>query len=204
MNKKLILASQSARRKKILTDLGLVFTCSAPTAPEVCAHQRPSAVVQQLAYNKAQEIACMHTTGIIIGADTIVVCNGERIGKPTSLSDAQRILRKITTYPHYVYSGVAVIDLYSNTTHIAHDKTKVIMRCMTHKEIMHYAKQHLDKAGGYAIQEDGDVLVKKIVGEYYTVVGLPLEQTIRILTQCGIPINAKKVALLQRHSHAGT
>lgn len=203
MNKKIILASQSARRKKIFADLGLPFTCIVPTAPEVCTKQKPFAIVQQLAYNKAREIARtahVDKRSVILGADTIVVCKGEIIGKPTSHRDAQRILKKITTYPHYVYSGIAVIDTHSNTTYKAYDRTKVIMRSMTHAEMQKYSKQHLDKAGAYAIQDDGDALVEKIVGEYYTVVGLPLEKTVQLLRQCGITINKEKYKGLQEFS----
>jgi len=192
MNKKLILASQSARRKKMLRDCGFVFTCRTPTAPEVCTKKRPSAIVQQLAYNKAAEIAYAPRTdrhSVVLGADTIVVCRGEIIGKPTSHRDAQRILKKITASPHYVYSGIAVIDTSTNTVYKTYDRTKVIMRRMSRKKIAEYAKQHLDKAGGYAIQEDGDMLVKKIVGDYYTVVGLPLKKTIDVLTHCVLTIN---------------
>ncbi|MFC1512683.1 Maf family protein [bacterium] len=188
MRRKLILASQSARRKKILTSLGLEYKVIVPVNPETHNKKKPSAIVKDLALGKAMEVKDKIKDGVILAADTFVYAKGEIIGKPKSKKDAKRILKRITSFIHCVYTGIAVIDTYSNKVYVDYEKTPVKMRKMSDEEINDLSKKHLDKAGAYAIQEKDDAMVEYIKGDYYNVVGLPVKKTIKLLKKCGIKL----------------
>jgi len=174
------LASQSPRRKILLQQLGLKFTTlSFEMKEEIVVNESPLKTVKRLAIEKMRMAETIKNNGIIITADTIVVLNGEIIGKPKSKKDAQNILEKLSANNHYVYTGFAIKNCITKNEIVNYEKTKVGFRKLSTKEIKDYisAGSPMDKAGAYGIQDDfGAVFVSKINGCYYNVVGLPLSK----------------------------
>ena len=170
----LILASQSPRRREIMTGMGLTYQTEVCTEPE----QTPPGLsipetVMHLAKQKADFALCFHPEACVIGADTIVVLDNEIIGKPASPEDAVRTLRRMQGRQHTVFTGLAVLKKeYSDIRYVS---TKVRFRPMTEKEIRWYVStgDPLDKAGSYGAQGLGSVFVDSIEGNYFNVVGLP-------------------------------
>ncbi len=182
----IILASGSPRRIQLLKEWGLTFTVRPSGADEGTPLVRPSAIVRSLALRKARSVAKEAGEGVVIGADTIVVLNGEIIGKPEHKADALRILRKLNGSWHRVYTGIAVIDAATGKTRIAHDVSRVKMRRFTEQGLRSLAGRHMDKAGAYAVQEKDDAFVERIEGDYFNVVGLPFGTLRRLLPSFNI------------------
>lgn len=169
----LILASQSPRRRDIMRYIGLAFQTEVCTEPE----QIPDGLsipetVMHLAKQKASFALRLHPDACVIGADTIVVLDGEILGKPSSPGDAASTLRRLQGRTHTVYTGIAILK--AGYCDVRYDATRVRFRPMTEKEIRWYVStgEPLDKAGSYGIQGSGSVFVESIEGNYYTVVGL--------------------------------
>jgi len=183
MNSKLILASGSPRRKKLLEQIGLTFEVRASNIKEKITKKLPAEIVEDLALKKALDIADNNRNAIIIGADTIVYFNQMILGKPTDHQQAKRMLQMLSNQTHSVYTGVAFVK-NSDTGNILKKhtfsvQTKVTFDTLDTKEIERYidSGSPMDKAGAYGIQDDwGAVFVKKIDGDYYNVVGLPLNR----------------------------
>lgn len=206
MNKgmeRIILASASPRRKEILHQVGIKFEVLASDKEEVITGSNPIEVVKNLASMKANDISSrVSEPAIIIGADTIVVHNNTIMGKPKDEKDAKRMLREIQNDTHQVYTGVSII-LKRNSNNKNSDKqnefsgdkeilfaaeTNVTIHSMSEEQIDHYitSKEPLDKAGAYAIQGKFAVYVKKIDGDYYNVVGLPIAKVYQVLCREGV------------------
>ena len=170
----IILASNSPRRKELLKKL-CNFKVIVSGADENISEQPPEEFCKTLAYLKAQSVAKDNYNSLVIGADTIVVCNDKIIGKPKDEQDNIKILQMLSNNPHYVYTGYALI--YKDKSIIGVDKTKVVFNKLSLEQIVSYAKSGLglDKAGGYGIQ-DNDIFVKEIIGSFDNVVGLPTEK----------------------------
>ncbi|MEN3014032.1 MAG: nucleoside triphosphate pyrophosphatase [Endomicrobiia bacterium] len=174
---KLVLASSSQRRKEILSLLGFNFSIDKHkfNEPKVRFHNSPSKFVEKIAVEKAKSVAKFYKDKIIIAADTIVVLNGkEIIGKPQDELDAQNILRKLSGTKHEVLSGLCLIYPKKKLLLSGVEKSIVFTRKLSETEIRKISKKHLDKAGAYAVQEKKDRFVKKIIGDYYNVVGFPV------------------------------
>jgi len=186
---KIILASGSPRRKEILKNAGFKFSVVVPDVSEkISGCLRPSAVVKTLALKKAEYVknnisGCMPVKNglIIVGADTIVVLKGRIIGKPRDVPHAKKILKNLSGSRHYVYTGVAVIDAFNKNTLVDYEKTAVIFKKLSDEDIEKAHRGHLDKAGAYSIQEENDMFVKRIDGDYLNVVGFPLEKFKKML-----------------------
>ncbi len=174
----LYLASQSPRRKILLKQIGLTFkTFSFEVDEKIFSNESPIKTVKRLALQKMRRAETIKQDGVIITADTIVVLNGEIIGKPKSKKDAERTLTKLSNNKHFVYTGFVVKNTISNKEIVNYEKTEVTFRELTKKEIRDYINSGspMDKAGAYGIQDDfGAVFVSKINGCYNNVVGLPL------------------------------
>lgn len=174
----IFLASKSPRRKKLLHQLNLKFkVLSVEIDENRKGNELPGKMVKRLAVEKLDASKHMVDTGIIITADTIVVLNGEILGKPESKSDAVKMLKKLSGKTHTVYTGFALHNTESDKTIIDFEKTYVTFRKLGTNEISDYINtgSPMDKAGAYGIQDDfGAVFVKKISGDYYNVVGLPI------------------------------
>lgn len=180
--KKIILASASPRRKQLLEQAQLKFSISTSTVDEnVDETLLPKQVVEQLALRKANDVSLDHEDCVVIGADTIVSINGTILGKPKDETDATEMLRLLSGDDHEVYTGVAIIS--KEKTIVFHEKTLVSFWELTEAEIAEYLAtgEPFDKAGSYGIQGIGALLVKKIYGCYFNVVGLPLARTVREL-----------------------
>jgi septum formation protein len=188
MMNKLILASTSPRRRRMLKEFKIKFTLFAPNADEGKIQRgikssNPCVIAQAIAYEKAKSALKKFKNGMILGADTIVVLGGEIIGKPKSQKDAERILGKLSGSTHRVITAIAFIDAETQKTLITHDISHVTFDKMSLKKIRSYitANHVLDKAGAYAIQDGADPFIRRIKGSYYNVVGLPIEKVKYIL-----------------------
>ena len=179
----LYLASQSPRRAALINLLGVKRIEIRPSLIEEVFDysESPEAIVQDLAFQKARASLATLTKkdapGVILGADTIVYLGEKILGKPLDEVDATRMLRSLSNNTHTVFTGVALIDIKTKKSLTFVEQTNVTFRQLTEGEIAAYIAtgSPMDKAGAYGIQEDhGAVFVKRIVGDYYNVVGLPL------------------------------
>ncbi len=174
----IFLASGSPRRKKLLHQLNLKFEVLPVDIDESRkGSETPVKMVKRLAVEKLSRARKQVDTGIIISADTIVVLDAEILGKPRTEAEAKKMLRKLSGKTHIVYTGFAVHNSVNDKTITDYEKTLVTFRKLGEKEIDNYIKtgSPMDKAGAYGIQDDfGAVFVKKINGDYYNVVGLPI------------------------------
>ncbi len=192
-----ILASSSPRRRDILNQIGIEFkVVESNIDEEVSEKCSPEKYVELLAERKAEvvfnNISEEEEEVIVIGADTIVVYNDEILGKPNDKKDAFNTLRTLQGDKHSVYTGISVF--YKNNDGIIKktdsDKTDVYMLPLTDGEILHYieSEEPLDKAGSYAVQGKGSVIIEKIDGDFYTVVGLSPSKLYKIFNSMGIKI----------------
>ena len=173
----LVLASQSPRRKELLEVLGIPFSVVVSTADEtVRSGESPEAYVARVARAKGQEVASRMSNSIVLSADTVVMIDGEILGKPSDRNDAIRMLEKLSGREHAVFTAVCVIDQTSGRMREALDQTRVWFRPMTRAQIVDYVDREnvMDKAGAYAIQGFASVYITKIEGSYSNVMGLPL------------------------------
>lgn len=189
----IILASQSPRRRELLQQIGLEFTVIASHIDESkLAIDSPSELAMALAYQKGQAIADQFkdSNSLIISADTLVVCEGKILNKPSSDADAYEKLSLLNGKFHEVLTGLCVIDLPVNTSYCDYESTRVYFRNLNEQEIRAYvAKQEgRDKAGAYGIQGLGALLIDRIEGSYSNVVGLPLTNLYLLLRKCGLDI----------------
>ncbi len=174
----IILASKSPRRKKLLKQIGLNFrTIKIDVNETFNPSEKPFRIAKKLSLQKMNVAKNKVNNSLIITADTIVVLDGEILGKPKGETDAARMLKKLSGNKHYVYTGFSVLNQQKNILITDYEKTCVKFRELGETEIIEYVKggSPLDKAGAYGIQDDyGAVFVQKISGCYYNVVGLPL------------------------------
>ena len=190
--RKIILASASPRRKELLTKLiGNDFTViESPYEEDNGLDMKPVDLVLYHSLQKGKYVAEEAGSGIIISADTIVVLENEILGKPINEEDAKLMLKKISDQWVDVITGIAVIDKDNSKTFQDHEITKVKIKDMTDEEIDGYVAsgEPIDKAGAFGAQEKGSVLVKKIDGCFFNVVGLPLYKLNNILKEVGINV----------------
>jgi len=175
----LILASASPRRAELLQLLKLKFRVVPSTTTEVLDEQlSPFEVCQLNARRKARAVAKKNPDALVLGADTLVFLDGEIMGKPASRADAERMLTRLQGRTHQVVTGISLIHLRAHRERIFAVSTDVIFHPLDAGQIRDYlAKVNpLDKAGAYAIQEHGDLIISEISGSYSNVVGLPVER----------------------------
>ena len=187
----LILASASPRRAELLRQLGLEFEVIPSQVEEVHSNDLSAGEVAQInAYRKARAISKKHPDAITLGVDTVVTFGGRIFGKPANLEEAEEMLLTMSGQLHQVVTGVCLIHLRAHRQRIFFEQTDVTFRPMTLAQIRHYHSQvtPLDKAGGYGIQEKGDVLVESLSGSFTNVIGLPLERLETELAAFGLPL----------------
>lgn len=235
----LVLASSSPRRQELIRFLNLPVVVQSSEADETVPEEwNPARIVEELSLRKARAVAETLTKeasgrSVIIGSDTIVVLDGQVLGKPADAEDAKRMLRMLQGRGHVVYSGVACLKAgpgwkeptstgsasgsalmsgklgdhghYHVTSEspngdaeiiIGHTASKVIFRPMDDEEIAAYVEsgEPLDKAGAYGVQGFGALFIEKIEGDFYSVMGLPLNLLYLMLLKCGIsPLGKKDV-----------
>lgn len=174
---KLVLASSSPRRKDILENAGYTFEVVKPEVDENLKIKLPPIdLVMKLALLKANNVFEKDNDAVVIGADTIVCIDGKNIGKPDSIEQARSLLRQLSGRLHRVYTGVAIVSKDRQETFFV--QAKVNFMKLDEELINRYieTEEPFGKAGGYAIQGKGRILVENIDGDYYGVVGLPISQ----------------------------
>jgi septum formation protein len=189
-NTHLVLASGSPRRKDLLAGLKLRFEVVPSEIDESLMNgEQPADHVRRLALEKASEVAVRFPDKWTLGADTIVVINGEILGKPADEDEARRMLSKLAGRTHEVHTGYAlVLNGHPELRRIRSVLSRVYIRELSPTEIADYVRtgEPMDKAGAYAIQGIGSGIVERIQGSYTNVVGLPLCEVAKDLQELGI------------------
>jgi len=190
--RKIILASASPQRKKLLALAGFKFRVIPSRVEE--AHQITTtcaALVKHNALIKAEDVASRLKEGLVIGSDTVVFDGKKRIiGKPKNLAAAKAILKDFFKNPHWVYTGVAIIDIKTGRRLIDYEKTKVFMTPLADEEIRAYHEKTppMDKAGGFDIEGRGSLFIHRIEGCYTNVIGLPMAKLRLMLKEFGVSV----------------
>ncbi len=185
---KLILASSSPRRAWLLRQVGIPFRTMEVNVEEGFSEERsPADYVLTLAERKALSAASKLREGIVLGADTIVLFQGEIMGKPKDAQQAKEMLSRLSGHTHQVYTGLALIDVGKGRTVTGYEVTRVRFRPLSAEFINSYVGtgEPLDKAGAYGVQKKGALLVERVEGCFYNVVGLPLSKLLTLLQELG-------------------
>ena len=187
----LVLASASPRRRQILSEAGLSFDVQPSTIEERARAGEPAeALVERLAREKAIDVAGELAQGParpVLGADTVVVLDGEVLGKPRDEAHAVEMLSRLVGRPHRVMTGIALAWTDGRSVESRVVTSEVEMRSATRQELIEYVAlgESLDKAGGYALQGGAIQFVTRVVGSRSNVIGLPREETLALLERSG-------------------
>lgn len=204
----IILASASPRRAKILRQIGIEFFVFPSNIPEELhlqngIHRSSAVAARELALSKARHIAGVLQAGgspllpgnftsddLVLGADTIVVTKDKILGKPSGPDEAIAMLEELSGKTHTVITGIALVTVSGKNSRVMHDETAVEFRRLTETEIRAYVAtgEPMDKAGAYGIQGKGALLVQRINGCYFNVVGLPVSKLSQLLEEFGLNI----------------
>jgi len=191
--KTIILASASPRRKEILEKTGLKFrTDESDYEEKMVPGLKPHELAVLFSRKKARAVARRYRDAIIIAADTVVVLRGSLFGKPRDVEEARKMLKALSGKSHYVITGFTIIDTEIKKELSRSIETKVFFKRLSAVEIEAYIKsgEPLDKAGAYGIQGLGALIVKKIEGDFFNVMGLPLNALVESLKKFGINVLA--------------
>lgn len=183
---KIILASGSPRRKEMLERFNLdPVIIKSNIVEKIDIGQEPIQIAMSLAFEKAHQVSNRFRDDIVIGADTIVVSEGVILGKPKDEEDAFKMLKSLSSKTHEVITGICIIDQSNDLKFVDYESTKVKFKPLSDRLIRSYlyTGEYKDKAGSYAIQGKGAVLVEKINGCYSNVVGLPLSKLDYLLSR---------------------
>ncbi len=175
----LILASASPRRSELLRQLNVDFRVIPSDVPEINSEQLTAWELAQLnAYRKARAVAKKYPDALVMGADTLVYLDTALFGKPATLERAYEMLEQLQGRTHHVVTAICLLHLREHRQRLFAETTAVTFQPLDAVKIRRYLTRvnPLDKAGAYAIQEEGDLLVEKIAGSYSNVVGLPVER----------------------------
>ena len=199
---KLILASTSPRRAAILESLGVAFEVVPPNGIDEDLLLSGSAIartkveteeklierIERLATLKAYSVAQSNPARLVLGADTIVVIDGVVLGKPRDLDDAREMLSMLQGRTHYVFTSLALVNIASGLELCGTEKTAVTFNPLSPRKIENYIERDrpFDKAGSYAIQGIGSLLVRRVNGCYFNVVGLPVSLLEKMMLDSGI------------------
>ncbi|MDQ6612236.1 MAG: Maf family protein [Gemmatimonadota bacterium] len=198
---RVVLASQSPRRRELLALIGVKHTVQPADIDEsVHGSEQPAAHAERLARSKAQVIASRDAQALVIGSDTIVVIDDLILGKPVDEADAGRMLRVLSGRTHEVVTAVAVAfggQMVSGVEHVA-----VTFRTLSDDDIRDYIKtgEPMDKAGSYGIQGFGATIVNRIDGDFFAVMGLPLGRLIRLCEGLGLSYRFRALSTASRAS----
>lgn len=191
--RKIILASQSKQRQRLLKQIGLRFVSARPDVKEDMRLSRGCAeLVIRNARRKAEDVAARFDSGVVIAADTVVLSGKRIIGKPKDLDCAFKTLKLISRRPQWVYTGMAVIDIDNGKVLTDFEKTKIYMYRLSDRQIRNYFKKvsPLDKAGSFDIQGLGSIFINRIEGCFNNVIGLPLAKLAKMLKKIDIDLFA--------------
>ena len=184
---RVILASQSPRRRELLTLVGITHEVMPADVDErVLDGERPAPHAERLARAKARTLADRHPEALVIAADTIVVIDGRILGKPADAAEARQTLRLLSGREHVVFTAVAVARGADVASEVA--EVTVAFRALGDDEIAAYVEtgEPLDKAGSYGIQGYGATIVERIDGDYFAVMGLSLVRVVRLMARLGV------------------
>ncbi len=188
----LLLASTSPRRRFLLREAGIAFDVVPPrdVAEDIPPGEPPQELVVRHALTKARSVAAANRGRLVLGADTVVVLDGRVFGKPADEEEARAMLGQLAGRTHTVYTGLALVDGSSNREAAEAEATAVTMRPLGEEEIASYVAtgEPLDKAGAYAVQGRGALLVERVDGDYFNVVGLPLYRLSKMLAAFGYDV----------------
>ncbi|HNX28249.1 MAG TPA: Maf family protein [Syntrophomonadaceae bacterium] len=187
---KIILASASPRRIELLKTLGLDFICIKPeTEEQFIAGETACQAAERLAVQKADSIKTLDEDSLIISADTVVLCDGKILGKPENEAEARTMLTLLSGRSHKVITAVCLKN-HRGEIEVQSEITAVFFRNLSQEEITGYIAtgEPFDKAGGYGIQGKGAVLVDRIEGCYFNVVGLPLGRLYDMLKKQNVEV----------------
>ncbi|MCX5777101.1 MAG: Maf family protein [Candidatus Firestonebacteria bacterium] len=188
MEKTIVLASTSPRRKELLKRMGLRFKVRPANIEENPGRTFLRKALMRVALEKAAAVAKQQKKGLIISADTVVVFKGIVYGKPGTVKKAVKMLSTLSGVTQSVWTAVAIIDKYSEKTMIRTAVSKIKMKHLSETEIQYLSRKNLDKAGGYGIQED-DKFLTVLNGSRTNIVGLPTELLSKMLKSFGISAN---------------
>jgi len=189
--RKIILASASPRRKELLEKIGLKFEVEPSNyAEDMHSRLSPDKLARAISLEKARAVARKHKNAIVIAADTFIVFRGKIMGKPNTEAEARKMLMALRGKSHSVITGFTILDTEENKVLTKSVETVIHIKKLTPEEIDGYvkSKEPLDKAGAYAIQGLGSVIVERIEGDYFNVMGLPLSALAESLKEFGIHI----------------
>ena len=184
---RVILASQSPRRRELLALIGITHEVRPADIDETYfPGEKPAAHAERLARGKCAVIAEREPDALVIGSDTIVVVDGDVLGKPADEADAARMLRRLSGRSHVVVTAVAVS--WRGQTRSAVEEVNVTFHSLSDGDITAYiaTREPMDKAGAYGIQGYGATIVERVDGDYFAVMGLPLQLLVRVLRELGI------------------
>jgi septum formation protein len=183
----IILASSSPRRRELLANAGILFRVQTGYVPEVHKPgESPVAFASRLAREKAEAVARKEPGNYVLGADTIVIIDGEILSKPNDAADATRMLRQLSGRDHDVTTAICVVDPHGKP-HVAAETTRVFFQDLSDQEIGDYiaSGEPMDKAGAYGIQGLASKWIHRVEGDYFTVMGLPVARVWETLKQAG-------------------
>ena len=186
-NGMLVLASASPRRQELLRNAGIAFEVQPADIPEdALPGEAAKECAERLAREKALAVACQRPHDFVLGADTVVVVDGQLLGKPCDAADAARMLRLLSGREHQVITGVCLV--VGGQPSVASETTLVTVSEITEKDIADYVAsgEPMDKAGAYAIQGIASRWIPRIEGDYSNVVGLPVALVCRMLRRAGV------------------
>jgi septum formation protein len=184
---RVILASQSPRRRELLTLVGIPHEVRPADIDErYLPGEEPTAHAERLAREKAATIARIEPDAVVIGSDTIVVVDGDVLGKPADEAEAARMLSRLSGRAHVVITAVAVA--WRGEAHSAVEEVEVEFHPLTAADIAAYVAtgEPMDKAGAYGIQGFGATIVARVNGDYFAVMGLPLQRLVRVMRSLGL------------------
>lgn len=190
-NKKIILASGSTARKKLLDNIKLDFEVQESDFEEIMdPNTPPEELAVELALGKARNVAAKNKNAVIIAADSFVVLDNEYLGKPHSPEEARTMLRKVSGRKQNFITGLAIIDTDTGAVFTDHELSEIWLSPISDEEIEDYIKtgEPFSKAGGYSIQEIGSVFIEKVSGNFTGIVGLPVSKVYTILRQIGVKV----------------
>jgi septum formation protein len=193
---RVILASQSPRRRELLRQVGIDHEVMPADVDETyLAHESPAPHAERLARLKAATLAAQHPHALVIGADTIVVIDGMVLGKPADADDARRMLIRLGGRTHLVYTAVAVARDGALVSGV--ESVEVTFRPLTARQVDEYVAtgEPMDKAGAYGIQGFGATLVERIHGDYYAVMGLALGRLVTLLRDVGVTYHFRALSI---------
>lgn len=190
--KTMILASKSPRRKEILAQLGFQLQIKSKDIEEVSDKVEIVEQIKDISLKKVMAVAVENPKEFVVGADTVVVIDGKILGKPKSEVDAEKMLKSLSGKSHEVITAYTLINLEKNIKIINSVESTVYFKQISDEEIEWYIKsgEPMDKAGAYGIQGLGSIFVDKIDGDFFAIMGFPINHFIKTLNNLKIPIES--------------